>query len=269
MNMKFAAIAMLIALTAGISTVTHTANAQLTRGHKLIDSRMAPGVASQRTLMSNKDLINHVQPVRLLTPDGSSVGIFAGGTTTSAAGSAVSVGVEAGLLYRFKVDFVVDHQPRTVYPSIELLDRLYPPQGLETQFPIPVVLSKDDLEQASSGKMVTKVIYLESAEGAAVGNGSDREQSYFDVDGAEDPLHVAKGFGRPLVILRIGSRIPTQEELSQPSAFNSSVPVNLPDPIETVNSVESGSSAATNRSTSVSARLSDQPTNRQPTAYRR
>ena len=263
MKIKFAAVAILFALTTGITTDTHTANAQLSRGHKLIDSRMAPGVASQRTLMSNKNLLNHVQPVRLLTPEGSSVGIFANGTTTNSAGSAVSVGVQAGLLYRFKVDFVVDRQPRSVYPSIELLDRLYPPQGLETQFPIPVVLSQDDLQQASAGKMVTKVIYLESAEGAAVRGGSDREQPYFDVDGAEDPLHVAKGFGKPLVILRIGSRIPTEDELNQPSAFNSSVPVNLPDPIETVNSTESGSSTA------VSARISDQPATNQPPAYRR
>ena len=255
MNMKLAAAAMLVALTIGITINTSTANAQLSRGHKLIDSRMAPGVASQRTLMGNKNLQNHVQPVRLLTPEGSSVGIFANGTTISASNSAVSVGVTAGLLYRFKVDFVVDHQPRTVYPSIELLDRLYPPQGLETQFPIPVVLTQDDLEQSSSGKMVTKVIYLESAEGAVVRRASDREQPYFDVDGAEDPLHVAKGFGKPLVILRIGSRIPTQEELHQPSAFNSSVPVNLPDPIESINSPAKSVSP-----TAVSTRMSDQTT---------
>ena len=241
MNTKFAA-AMFIAFISSLTT--STAQAQLSRGHKLIDSRMAPGVASQRTLMGNKALVNHVQPVRLLTPKGSSVGVFANGSTITATGPAVSVGVSAGLIYRFKVDFVSDQKPRTVYPSIELVDRLYPPKGLETQFPVPVVLTQDDLEQASAGKMVTKVIYLESAEGAVVRRASDRDQPYFDVDGAEDPLHVAKGFGRPLVILRIGSRIPTTQELNQPSAFNSSVPVSLPDPVEPA---------------AVSRRLSDQP----------
>ena len=269
MNIKFAAFAMLVVLTIGITTNTNTANAQLRRGHKLIDSRMALGVASQRTLLSNKNLRDHVQPVRLLAPDGSSVGIFANGTTINSAGPAVSVGVQAGLLYRFKVDFVANQQQRTVYPSIELLDRLYPPKGLETQFPIPVVLTQNDLEQASAGKMVTKVIYLESAEGAIVRNGSDREQPYFDVDGSEDPLHVAKGFGKPLVILRIGSRIPTAEELNQPSAFDSSVPVNLPDPIETANSTENENSIENENSTSVFARLGDQSANDQPPAYQR
>lgn len=231
MNLKFAATAMFITLLT-VAAVTTSAKAQLARGHKLIGSNMAPGVASQRTLMGNRNLINHVQPVRLLTPENSSVGILANGTTINATGPAVSVGVLAGLVYRFKVDFVANEQQRTVYPSIELVDRLYPPAGLETQFPVPVVLTQDDLEQASAGKMVTKVIYLESGEGAVARRGSDREQPYFDVDGAEDPLHVAKGLGRPLVILRIGSRLPTIEELNQPSAFNSSTPVPLPDPVQ-------------------------------------
>ena len=230
MNIKHAA-AMFIVISLLATTST---NAQLRRGHRLIDSNMAPGVASQRTLMSNKNLFNHVQPVRLLTPTGSSVGIIANGSTIQANGPAVSVGVTAGLVYRFKVDFIANQESRTVYPSIELVDRLYPPTGLETQFPVPVVLTQDDLEQASAGKMVTKVIYLESAEGAVVRQGDDREQPYFDVSGSEDPLRVAKGLGRPLVILRIGSRIPTAAELTQPSAFNSSMPVSLPDPVETL-----------------------------------
>jgi len=236
MNAKLA-IAMFITLA---FVATTSAEAQLRRGHKLIDAGMAPGVASQRTLMSNQNLHNHVQPVRLLAPEGSSVGFFANGTTVQANGSAVSVGVTAGLLYRFKIDFVANQQARTVYPSIELVDRLYPPQGLETQFPVPVVLTQDDLEQASAGKMVTKVVYLESAESAVVRRGGDREQPYFDVSGSEDPLHVAKGLGRPLVILRIGSRIPTADELTQPSAFNSSTPVSLPAPVKPVQIMNHG-----------------------------
>lgn len=242
MNTKLAAAMFIALLTTSVCPIK--LQAQLSRGHKMIDARMALGVASQRTMMANKNLVNHVQPVRLLTPQGSSIGVFANGTTINSSGPSVSVGVSAGLIYRFKVDFVADQNPRTVYPSIELVDRLYPPEGLETQFPVPVVLTQNDLEQASAGKMVTKVVYLESAEGAVVRRASVRDQPYFDIDGAEDPLHVAKGFGRPLVILRIGSRIPTVEELNQPSAFNSSIPVSLPEPVEPA---------------AVSRRLSDQP----------
>ncbi len=232
MNTKLVAAALFTAFISNVFADTPHAYAQLARGHKLIDSRMPLGVASQRTMLSNRNLVNHVQAVRLLTPKDSTVNVFANGTAIGPNGPSVSVGVSAGLIYRFKVDFVADQKPRTVYPSIELVDRLYPPEGLSTQFPIPVVLTQDDLDQASAGKMVTKVIYLESAEGAVVRRASERDQPYFDIDGSQDPLHVAKGFGRPLVIVRIGSRTPTAAELNRPSAFNSSMPVSLPEPID-------------------------------------
>ena len=92
MNRNFAIAAILTTL----AWVASPAQGQLSRGHKLVTSNMAPGVASQRTLMGNRNLINHVQPVRLLTPQDSAIAIFANGTTITATGPAVSVGVRAG-----------------------------------------------------------------------------------------------------------------------------------------------------------------------------
>jgi hypothetical protein len=135
-------------------------------------------------------------------------------------------------VYRFRVDFVDFETPRTVYPSVEILDRLYTPKGLENQFPVPVVITEDDLAQASGGKMVTKVIYLERSESTVPRRPVETEQPWFDVKGGQDPLHVATSLGRPLAILRIGSRVPTAGELAGPSAFDSSRPVVLPDPVE-------------------------------------
>ena len=210
------------------------AQAQLTRDHKLVNSRMPPGIASQLKLMGNSKLVNHVQPVRLIAPDGARVATVSNGGTIEANGSRVTVGMSAGLVYRFRVDFVDIETPRTLYPSIEIVDRLYPPKGQETQFPIPVVLNENDLAQASGGKMVTKVIYLERAESTVPRLPKETAQPYFDVPGGQDPLQVADGLGRPLAILRMGSRVPTAGELAGPSAFDSSSATLLPDPIETV-----------------------------------
>ncbi len=209
-----------------------TAQAQLTRDHQLLNSKMPPGIVSQRKLMGNARLVGHTQPVRIIAPDGSRVAIVAGGGTTEANKSRVTVGVQAGLLYRFRVDFVDIETPRTVYPSVEIVDRLYTPKGLENQFPVPVVITENDLAQASGGKMVTKVIYLERSESTVPRRPIETDQPWFDVRGGEDPLHVASSLGRPLAILRIGSRVPTAGELAGPSAFDSSRPVVLPDPVE-------------------------------------
>ena len=214
--------------------VSATAQAQLTRDHKLLNSKMPPGIVSQQKLMGNSRLVGHTQPVRIIAPDGSRVAIVADGATTEANYSRVTVGVKAGLLYRFRVDFVDGETPRTVYPSVEIVDRLYAPKGLENQFPVPVVITENDLAQASGGKMVTKVVYLERAESTVPRRPEETEQPWFDVTGAQDPLHVAANHGRPLAILRIGSRVPTAGELAGPSAFDSSRPVVLPDPVETL-----------------------------------
>ncbi len=211
-----------------------TAQAQLTRDHQLLNSKMPPGIVSQQKLMGNARLAGHTQPVRIIAPDGSRVAIVAGGGTTESNNSRVTVGMKAGLLYRFRIDFVDRETPRTLYPSVEIVDRLYAPEGLENQFPVPVVISENDLAQASGGKMVTKVVYLERSESTVPRRPEETEQPWFDVTGAEDPLHVAGRLGRPLAILRIGSRVPTAGELAGPSAFDSSRPVVLPDPVKSV-----------------------------------
>lgn len=220
--------------TAACVGACDTAHGQLTRDHHLLNSKMAPGIVSQQKLMGNARLVGHTQPVRIIAPDGSRVAVFSNGSTTEAIGSRVTVGVQAGLLYRFRIDFTQRETTRTLYPSVEILDRLYAPKGLENQFPVPVVITENDLAQASGGKLVTKVIYLERAEATVPRRPVETDQPWFDVTGSEDPLQVAESLGRPLAILRIGSRVPTAEELTGPSAFDSSRPLVLPDPVEPV-----------------------------------
>ena len=53
-----------------------------------------------------------------------------------------------------------------MYPTIEVINRLYPPQGLENHFPVPVHFTLEELEMALSGRMVTRVIYLEDPQSA-------------------------------------------------------------------------------------------------------
>lgn len=229
-----AALQLVAPIAVACICISTTAQAQLTRDHQLLNSKMPLGIVSQQKLMGNARLVGHTQPVRIIAPDGSRVAIVADGGTTESNNSRVTVGVKAGLLYRFRVDFMDVDTPRTVYPSVEIVDRLYAPQGLANQFPVPVVISENDLAQASGGKMVTKVVYLERAESTVPRRPIETDQPWFDVTGAEDPLHVATSLGRPLAILRIGSRVPTAGELAGPSAFDSSRPVVLPNPVETL-----------------------------------
>ena len=135
-----------------------------------------------------------------------------------------------GPVYRFKITNIPRNFGTELYPSIEILNKLNPPKGMENEFPIEVVISEDDLNRAIDGKLVTKVIYLENPETALPHRHRADEQPYFDVGGGEDPLRAAEKLGRPMAILRIGSRVPMSNEITHEFNFNAPEAALLPDP---------------------------------------
>ena len=214
--------------------VADTALSQNQPRHNTLHANMPPGIAAQRRLMADGSLAQHTQSVRVVGPDGTRLSIVVGEGFMETNESAQTVGMRVGPVYRFKITGIAQNQDRELYPSIELLDRLYPPEGLENKFPVPVVISTSDLKEALGGAMVTKIIYLEDAETALPRDLPETGQPFFDVSAAEDPLKTAAGLGRPLAILRIGSRVPTSGELSsvELTAFHSDSPELLPQPVE-------------------------------------
>ena len=95
-----------------------------------------------------------------------------------------------------------------VFPSIEVINRIYPPRGLEAKFAIPIQLSLREIKMAVQGFYVTRVIYLEDPTNPIPVDEPIGRQRTLDISYTEDPLHVADKLGRPVAILRIGSRYP-------------------------------------------------------------
>ena len=200
------------------------------RNHELTRGDMAPGVVADIARMSNPKLEGHVQPVRVITPIGSRVGIRTSNGYVQTNASKTSVGLTVGPVYRFKVTDIPNKPGVELYPSVEILNRLSPPAGLENEFPIQVLITQSDLEEAIEGRMVTKVVYLESPETALPHRHLPDKQPYFDVGGGEDPLRVAERLGRPMAILRVGSRIPMPSDAGERFGFSAPSPTILPDP---------------------------------------
>jgi hypothetical protein len=130
----------------------------------------------------------------------------------------LNVGLQVGNVYRFRVTEITNLEGQDLFPSVEVIDRLYPPDGREQEFPIPVELSPEDLRLAANGKYVTRVIYIEDPDDPISYGAADpeeelreEEQRYFEVPPGEDPYIVAAGLGRPVAILRIGNRAPSLE----------------------------------------------------------
>lgn len=198
--------------------------------HDLIRGDMPPGVAADLFRMSHPSLVNHVQPVRVVVPTQSLIEFASGASFMATEKSTATAGMMIGPVYRLKITNIALNPGREIYPSIEVVNRLTPPAGHENDFPIQVVITQDDLQNAIDGRMVTRVIYLEDPRTALPHRHRENVQPSTDIGGAQDPLRAAEGMGRPMAILRIGSRVPLPSDRLDEFNFHASAPDMLPDP---------------------------------------
>lgn len=179
--------------------------------HYLHDGVSVPGATGQAALRTGKPLPGYFQPVEISTTHDMKVSLASHGHFERPAPAPVLAGMLIGQLYRFKITEIPLRTGHEVFPTIELVDRLYPPHGFEKRFPIPIQITRQDVELALSGKFVTRVIYVEDPL-TALPVREGEEQRVFDVAPGRDPLETADELGRPVAILRIGGRVPLAGE---------------------------------------------------------
>ncbi len=187
--------------------------AQMGHSHHLYDYQMPPGEIAWRKSLMRHASTGYMQPVDLVVPDGAAVSVYAGGTFQESGGNDQIAGMMVGHIYRLKVTGIPRHTGRELFPSVEILGRVFPPSGQETRFPLPIHIPLDDLEPALDGHLVTRVIYLENPRNTLPDARTTRNQAFMDGGPGQDPIRMAEKFGRPMAIVRIGSRIPDQQEL--------------------------------------------------------
>jgi hypothetical protein len=138
----------------------------------------------------------------------------------------LAVGLAIGPVYRFRVTDIPEHPGVEVFPTVEMVDRLYPPPGQALRFPVPVDLTLDELLMAAEGKFITRVIYVEDPQLALpVAEKSPSDTRWIDVGAGEDPLVTADGLGRPVAILRLGGRVPEQNQLDPSFVYGGPQPM--------------------------------------------
>jgi hypothetical protein len=169
---------------------------------------MPPGAIGGRQLLRGGPLPGYFQPVEIRAPEGTQVAYAMQTGFGQSQEAPAKAGMLIGAVYRLRVTNIPKHEGEELYPTIEVIDRLYPPLGQELKFPIPIELAPEDIDAAIQGKFVTRIIYLENPRGAYPKAEDPNAQHYFEVGAHEDPLVVADTLGRPMAILRIGGRTP-------------------------------------------------------------
>jgi hypothetical protein len=197
-------LAILACLTSG-----RAADAQSPPVHWLHAGAMPPGAIGSSRLLRDGPLSGYFQPVRIRAPKGARISLAEEGGFSETDSSHVLAGMQIGSVYRFRVTDFGSEPGQAVFPTVEVIDRLYPPAGLALRYPIPVELTNEELELAARGNFVTRVIYLEDPNQALPTSQKDGEQPWAEAPQGADPLVVADELGRPVAILRIGGRVPS------------------------------------------------------------
>jgi hypothetical protein len=177
--------------------------------HHRYEGSWPPGVIGQYQLRGDIRRSGYFQPVEIQAPEGVLISMAEEGAFQRPQPAPVKVALQIGSVYRFKVMRIPLREGAEIFPTIELIDRLHPPDGAAWRFPIPVQLTREELDMALAGKYVTRVIYVENPTDALPLVADPGFQRYYELRPDADPLRVADEIGRPIAILRIGSRVPS------------------------------------------------------------
>jgi hypothetical protein len=180
--------------------------------HYLDKSDSPPGIIGQRQLERGGPLPGYFQPVEVTAPAGTLVSVVCNGAFSEPKPAKLIAGMLIGHVYRLKVANIRNHEGEEVFPTIEVIDRLYPPPGQAARFPIPVQLTEEELRYALDGRYVLRVIYLEDVQSAPPIRQEPGEQRFTEIPPGHDAMQAADRLGRPMAILRMGSRVPLSDE---------------------------------------------------------
>lgn len=152
--------------------------------------------------------------VKFALPDGVRVTTMPGTDAKTMHATTATFGFRPGYIYRVQLTGLPNRPDESLYPEIEVRGSLAPRPGMNyMDYPAAIFFSADELAKASAGSLLTKVIYLEDPEKAVpVKTTNDRPlEQIADTD--EDAIRAAADQGRVVMIVRVGNRVPTSEEL--------------------------------------------------------
>lgn len=206
--MRIASACIILAVLPYTAMVTGFANGQERALHYLQDGGWPPGALGRDQLQRLSALRGYYQPVECSVPDGATFSIASNGVFTKPVSGKMRVGLLIGAVYRLKITNIRFYEGRELFPTIELIQRLYPPEGQAERFPVPIQFTQEEIELALAGNYLTRVIYLEDPANPLPYQQAKDQQHVYEVRPHEDPLRVADQLGRPMAVVRMGSRLP-------------------------------------------------------------
>jgi uncharacterized repeat protein (TIGR01451 family) len=154
--------------------------------------------------------------VRIAGPAGMHVTVYQGQAPPHDYVAPVTIGLRPGYLHRLRLSALPDLPGVTLAPTLEVRGTLHlSPRLHAANYPAPVVFTEQDINHVLAGAFLNKVIYLENPD-LAVATATRADQPLeMNVPSNRDLLAEARGLGRPMLLLRLGQRDLSNEELAK------------------------------------------------------
>jgi uncharacterized repeat protein (TIGR01451 family) len=156
--------------------------------------------------------------VRVVAPENEPVQFFPVGPTGQAVAADAVVGLRPGYVYRVQIGQAKPDGPdhaRPLYPTFEVRGTLrLVAKDTAIRNPVVVRFSDEDLRKAHAGTIITRYYYLENPDTALPVQGDAEEIVEFNADSDESACEEARSRGRLLLIVRLGGRQVSAEELA-------------------------------------------------------
>jgi hypothetical protein len=173
-----------------------------------LNQRTPPGVAASWAGIAGHITPGYLQPVRVELPEAGTVTFFDGSPARPIHLTAPNqVRLSVGQVHRLRIGDMPSLPGIELYPTIEICDHLHPPYGCIDEYPVPIQFTSEEIQLALDGRLVTKVVYLEQPQLALPGE-LPTPLPVVTVANTENLVAQADRLGRPLAIVRLGSRVP-------------------------------------------------------------
>jgi hypothetical protein len=216
-------------LLCGIVLLAAAGEASAQQRHYPLDQNTPPGVYGAWSGWQQHHLPQQLQAVRVILPTEGTVIFYSSARQKPLVrATPAQAAIALGHTYRLEIQvpnpnrFDRENAEISLYPTIELVDVLHPPEGLEEEFPIPIAITEEEIALALEGRMVTKVVYLEPASAANPLTIHQRNPTH-QVSARSNVIEEADLRGRPMLIFRMGGRKPARDEA--PSFFGAGAPL--------------------------------------------
>jgi uncharacterized repeat protein (TIGR01451 family) len=159
--------------------------------------------------------------VRFTGPQGMRVTFYQGQAPARSFPAPVAVGMRTGYLYRAQLSNLPGRPGLTLWPTLQVKGSLHlSPQYRVSAYPATVHLDEQDIEAVLNGSMITKLVYLEHPDRAEPQATRPDEVLQTNLPPRTNLYNEALARGRPVLLVHLGERVPTTQELAGQTVAN-------------------------------------------------